>query len=152
MVLVKRRGAILLYVLIALFVVTLAGAVVLSYNDAIARAERVEAQLDEVKRIGEAQEAKTKAEIDRQRKVSDATIKSLQSRYAGLNAKYARLRQSPPGPGGMPTIPDTARPTDDAARDQRLLDVLQYADQQTQQLIELQDWVKSQDTQVSPKP
>lgn len=140
----KQRGSIFAYGLVALFVVTLAGGFVFSYNRAIARAELVEAQLAEVKRIGEEQEAKTKAEINRQRKVSDATIKSLQSRYAGLNARYDRLRKSPASPGVMPAVPTAPIIIDDAASRERLLEVLYHADRQTQQLIELQEWVKAQ--------
>ena len=151
----KQNGIavmLIVYALAALAVVATVGGVIHSYNSAIKERDEARAQLAEVKRIGEEQNAKTKAEVDRQKRVSDETIKSLQSRYSGLNARYARLRQSTPGASGLPAVPDSARPTTDAARDQRLLDVLQYADQQTQQLIELQSWVKSQATPVSPKP
>ena len=48
--LVRQRGSILIYGLVALFVAMLASGFVFSYNRAIARAERAEAQLAEVKR------------------------------------------------------------------------------------------------------
>ena len=99
------------------------------------------------RKAGEAQEAKNRETIRRQEKSHATALISLQSRYSDLDARYARLRKPAtgnPGSGGLPQIPDTARPADDAARNQRLLEVLRAADGQTAQLIELQQWVREQ--------
>lgn len=95
-----------------------------------------------VEAIGRAQEAKNKAEIEQRKKVTDARIYSLQKRLNDTTDKFNRLRES--GSGQVPAVPDTARPVDDTARDSRLLDVLQHAQKQTDQLIELQGWVREQ--------
>jgi len=98
----------------------------------------------QTKALGEAQIAKNKLEAAQREKVSNDRFNSLQKRYRDMSAKYDRLRGNSAGSGAMPAVPDATRPTDDSARDQRLLDVLQHAEKQTGQLIELQTWVKEQ--------
>jgi len=100
-----------------------------------------------VERLGREAEAKAKATVAKQEKINHDRYNALRGRYADIAARYDRLRQSAgigSGSRPMPAVPDTARPTDDSARDSRLLEVLRGADQQTATLIELQEWVKAQ--------
>lgn len=155
----RQRGSLLIYGIIALGVMTLAGGAVLSYNHAIKRAEKAEAAHEatraayagfvaETKRLGEVAQKKSDAEIKRQKGVSDATLKSLEARLAATRAQFGKLRgsgtETSPGVGGVPAVPETARPADDTARDNRLRAVLQHAQEQTDALIELQNWVRDQ--------
>lgn len=98
-----------------------------------------------VEALGQAQAQRNRETIAQQQKVSNESAKSYQSRLDLINAEYARLRDEKAGSsrGNLPAIPDTARPTDDTARDQRLLEVLRAADQQTATLIELQGWIRA---------
>ena len=107
---------------------------------------KFQAFVSETKRIGEAAKAKADAEIKRQQEVSNASAKSYESRLAAINAAYRGLRdgRSDSGRSAVPAVPDTARPSDDSASDQRLLSVLQHADEQTARLIELQGWLREQ--------
>lgn len=95
--------------------------------------------------LGKAQEARNRETIARQQKVTDDAAKSYQSRLDIINAQYARLRdeKAAGNRSPMPAIPPTSIPTDDAARDQRLLDVLERAQVETAKLIELQEWVRA---------
>lgn len=95
--------------------------------------------------LGTAQAARNRETIAKQQKVSSESAKSYETRLALINDAYARMRYQKAKSGGspMPAIPDTARPVDDTARDQRLLEVLRAADQQTATLIELQGWIKN---------
>lgn len=96
-------------------------------------------------------DAGTKAEKDKaaalklQKENHDAAIDYWTGEHVALLSKYDRMRNAGAGKGSgggaMPAVPDAARPGDDAARDKRLLDVLQYAEKQTGQLIALQKWV-----------
>ena len=100
-----------------------------------------------VERIGRDQEARNKETAAKQEKISHERYKSLQDRYSALDARYRGLRDSAGSGAGsspMPAVPDTARPVDDSARDTRLLEVLRSSDRQTAQLIELQNWIRSQ--------
>ncbi len=101
----------------------------------------------EVEQVGRAQEAKTKATIANQERISNETKKSADARVAGILDRYKRMLNTDKGNSGsgqLPAVPDTTRPVDDSARDQRLLEVLRAADLQTGTLIDLQNWVKSQ--------
>ena len=101
-----------------------------------------------VEAAGNAQKAKNDALLKEREKRDADRLKSLQGRYADLDARYSRLRSESADPGsrGMPTVPDAARPADDTARDRRLLEVLRHADRQTAQLIELQEWARANTT------
>ena len=99
-----------------------------------------------VRKAGDEQKAKNNQLLKERDRINATALKTLQNRYSDLNARYARLRNQPahPGSGGLPPVPDATRPIDDAARDNRLLEVLRHADQQTAQLIELQEWTRQQ--------
>ena len=151
--------SIILTGLAALAIVAVVAGGIHSYNSAIKRAEKAESQLadtrakfkvfsDETGRIGKEAESKHAAELKRQQGVSNARIKSLESRDAATRAQFDRLRNAGAKPSSgsspVPAIPDTARPADDSARDQRLLVVLQNAQEQTDRLIEIQEWLRQQ--------
>ena len=95
--------------------------------------------------LGKAQAARNRETIAKQQKATNESAKSYQSRLDAINFAYSRLRdeKAKSSGGSMPSVPDTARPVDDTARDQRLLEVLRAADQQTATLIELQGWVRA---------
>jgi len=99
-----------------------------------------------VRKAGDEQKAKNDKLLKERERIHASSLKSLQNRYSDLDARYARLRDKPAdsGSGGLPPVPDATRPTDDAARDNRLLEVLRHADQQTAQMMELQDWIRQQ--------
>ena len=99
-----------------------------------------------VRKAGDEQKAKNDKLLKERERIHASSLKSLQNRYSDLDARYAGLRNQSanPGSGGLPPVPDATRPTDDAARDNRLLEVLRHADQQTAQMIELQEWIKQQ--------
>ena len=82
-------------------------------------------------------------EIKRQKKVSDASIKSLEARAAASRARADGVCKSAGLSAGcreLPAIPDTARPADDTTRNQRLLEVLRHAQDVADKLIELQEF------------
>lgn len=114
-----------------------------------ARVEAVQTAFDTfkgaVEALGQAQEAKNKEIVAQQERTNRETVRSADARVAGILDRYKRLLNQPvsAGSGPVPAVPDTARPIDDAARDQRLLEVLRAADLQTGQLIELQNWVQT---------
>lgn len=97
-----------------------------------------------VEQLGKAQIERNKVIAITQEKVNRETVKSADARVNSILDRYNRLLNKPsdPGRGNVSSVPDTARPATDAARDSRLLEVLRAADLQTGQLIELQDWVK----------
>ena len=104
--------------------------------------------------IGKKAIAERDAAISRQKKEYDHAIEYWTGELAALNIKYDRLRHSAgsrPGSSVLPAVPDTARPTDDAASDQRLLDVLQHAETQTLRLIALQNWVAANKDSCGPR-
>lgn len=100
----------------------------------------------ETKRLGDEARAKAAAEIKRQEQVNQQRKIGYEKRISDITAAYQRLlgKSSSAGAGGVPAVPDTARPTDGAACRDRLLEVLRHADLQTARLIELQEWVRQQ--------
>ena len=115
------------------------------------RAATIQGQYDAFKTgvedAGKKAEADRMKEIARQKGVNDASEKSLQTRIAAANARADRLCKSAGASAGcrsLPAVPDTTRPTDDSASDQRLLEVLRHAQGQSDTLIELQEWVRKQ--------
>ncbi len=108
---------------------------------------RFDVFVEQTKALGEAQIAKNKEIVANQERTNRETVKSANARVVDILDRYKRLLNSPAGAssGSLPAVPDTARPTDDTARDQRLLEVLRAADLQTGQLIEIQNWIKAQD-------
>jgi len=103
-----------------------------------------EAFQTQVRVVGEAQEARTKAEVKRQQEVTKNVEADYSKRLAKLRADYARLRDSNTSRGVLPAVPATARSPDAETRDQQLLGILQHAEEQTLRLIELQEWVMRQ--------
>lgn len=103
--------------------------------------QKYELFVAQTKAAGEAQQAKTKAAIAESERISKEKAKAYEASIADIRSKYNRLRASP-GSGAVSSVPETARPVDDAARDQRLLDVLRHAEEQAEQLMQLQNWVK----------
>ena len=100
----------------------------------------------QTKLIGEKAEKDRLDELLRQRSIHDERLKSLEKRLASARARADQLCKSAglsAGCSSLPPVPDTARPVDDSARDQRLLAVLQHAQNTTDRLIELQEWVMS---------
>jgi seryl-tRNA synthetase len=146
---VNQRGFIQLSLLgwaaVGAFLLILGLSVALKVQSA--RLEAVQAEYTvfktEVKRLGEEQEKKTKETIKAQEKKSHDRIKSLEDRLSRTRADFDRLRNST-SKSELPPVPDTARAVDDEARDKQLLSVLQHAQEQTDRLIELQEWVRQQ--------
>lgn len=98
----------------------------------------------ETRRLGEEAQKRARAEIVRQKQVNQRSKQDYEKRIADIASAYQRLLGDNSGGRGMREIPDTARPTNDAARDQRLLEVLRHADEQTARLQALQQWVRDQ--------
>ena len=99
-----------------------------------------------VKLLGEKAEKERLEELTHQRRVHDERLKSLEKRLSIARTRADGLCKSAglsAGCSSLPAVPDTARPVDDATRDQRLLAVLQHAQETTDKLIELQLWVSS---------
>jgi len=97
-----------------------------------------------VEDAGKKAEAKKAEAIAEQKKEYNNAIEYWTGAYAALNLKYDGLLNRPrsdPGSRVLPPVPDTTRPVDDQARDQRLLQVLRAAEEQTIQLVGLQNWV-----------
>lgn len=95
-------------------------------------------------------DAGKKAEADKakalkdQKEIHDAIVKDWSARHYALGVKFAGLRNgagASAGSSDVPPAPETARPTDDVTRDNRLLDLLQHAEITTLKLIELQAYV-----------
>ena len=131
----------------------LAGSLWWAYNTVDKRAYqrgKLEVQVEfdrfksDVAKAGAEAKAKADAEKLRQARVNQERVKGYEKRLADVNSRYQRLLSDNSASSRVPTVPDTARPGDDAARDKRLLEVLRHADEQTAQLIELQEWVREQ--------
>jgi len=100
----------------------------------------------EVERLGKEAREKVEAEKKRQADVNRKASESYEKRIAAVTDVYRRLRDQRVSPGASPVPPLPAAPiaTASSADSDQLLSVLEAADRQTQQLIELQEWVKSQ--------
>ena len=100
----------------------------------------------ETKRIGEAAEERNRKTLSERERIANERIKSLGLRVADATARADRLCKSAglsAGCRSLPAVPDTSRPVDDTAYNQRLLEVLRHAQTVSDQLIELQAWVSS---------
>jgi hypothetical protein len=95
-----------------------------------------------VEKIGEQAKKDKAAALKNQKEAHDATVKDWSERLYHLGVKYELLRKlaGNTGGGGVPAVPDTTPTVDDAARDNRLLEVLRFAEIQTLQLIHWQEW------------
>lgn len=99
----------------------------------------------DTKRLGDEAKAKADKERERQEKESKDAAKRYEGRIAAANARADGLCKRAGVSAGcrdLPPVPDTARPPDDASRDQRLLTVLRHAQDQADKLIELQEWAR----------
>jgi hypothetical protein len=97
----------------------------------------------EVKVKGEEQERKARETIERNERVSNDRIKSLENRLARTRAEFNRLSKRPDSVP-VSAVPPSPAATDESTRDQRLLELLRFAQEQTDRLIELQEWVRQQ--------
>ena len=99
-----------------------------------------------VRKAGETQEAKNRETIRQQEKTHATAILALNRRYSDLDARYRGLRDGAnhSGSGSLPALPNAPVRVDDPASSQQLLSVLEQADRNTAQLIELQQWVREQ--------
>lgn len=92
---------------------------------------------------GEKAEKHRKDEIARQAKENEDATKRWNKRVAAADARADELCKRAGLSAGcrdLPPIPSTARPPDDAARDQRLLEVLRHAEIEVGRLLEFQEW------------
>jgi hypothetical protein len=118
-------------------------------DSAIEERARVEGEFNQfktgVRRAGEKQLAENAEKLKKEKRIADERYNSLLARYNAIDAKFNGMRDNG-NSGGRPvsSVPETARPVDDSARDSRLLEVLRHAEKQTAQLIELQEWVRQQ--------
>jgi len=96
--------------------------------------------------LGEAQLARNKETVAKQEKTHATAILALNRRYSDLDARYRGLRDGAnhPGSRSLPALPNAPVRVDDPASSQQLLSILEQADRNTAQLIELQQWVREQ--------
>ena len=96
--------------------------------------------------LGEAQLARNKETVSKQEKTHATAILALNRRYSDLDARYRGLRDGAnhPGSGSLPALPNAPVRVDDPASSQQFLSILEQADRNTAQLIELQQWVRQQ--------
>ena len=147
-----ERGSLLIGM--GIVIAVLSGALALTgwlYNGALKEKARIEGEYEAfktgVKEIGEKAELKRIAELERQRRTHDESIKSLEKRVVAARARADQLCKSAglsAGCGALPALPSTTRPVDDSAHNQRLVELLRHAQAVTDQLIELQLWVAAQ--------
>ncbi len=149
-------GPLLWGAIAAAAVVGILGLVIYFQDAKITRLQKVEAEYEvfkeHVKKFGEDAEARRLAELERQKRSHDDTVKSYEKRLAAARARADELCKSAglsAGCRSLPTVPDTARPVDAAAYNQRLVDLLRHAQEITDRLIELQLWV---DTNLKRAP
>jgi hypothetical protein len=117
-----------------------------------AEQRRIQAAYDafalDTKKIGLAAQEKADREKLRQDQVNKERTVGYEKRLAAINDAYRRLRDgrsgASAGSGAVSAIPDASIRAADPASDNRLLEALRAADEQTARLIELQRWVSEQ--------
>lgn len=153
---IRQRGSLTIGLGIALGVLTiaLAGTGWL-YKNALQEKARIEGEYEAfkegVKKLGEEAEAKRLVELEKQRRNHEKAVASLKARVAAANARANELCKQAglsAGCSSLPPVPSTARPTDDASFNERLLEVLRHAQAVADQLAELQEWVAAQRTAI----
>jgi len=99
----------------------------------------------QVETLGREAEARNRAIVQKQKDVSNEVSKSYETRLSLINDSYRKLRDDKTNSGqrDLSAPPDSAVPVNDAARDQRLLEILEHAQVETAKLIELQNWLRS---------
>ncbi len=134
---------------IALLAATILGKLLFSEKEAHAKTRgEYAAFVAGVEKLGKEQEARNEQELKRREKVNNATVQSYKARTDAARARADSLCQSAglgAGCRDLSAVPSSARPANDSERDQRLLTVLQHAQQQAEQLKALQEWVRSQE-------
>ena len=98
-----------------------------------------------VENIGKQAEKDKAAALKAQQEAHNAIVKNWTERHYHLGVKYELLRKlaGDTSGGGVSAVPDTTRPVDDKARDQRLLEVLRVAEVQTLNLVLWQEWAEA---------
>ncbi|MFA7441155.1 MAG: hypothetical protein WCZ66_09310 [Sphingomonadaceae bacterium] len=97
----------------------------------------------------DAERARAEAAIEQQR-ISDEVATDYQQRLADLRARYDRMRRQvaanpgSPGTGDMPGLSCPAGGIDARALNSGFLEILAAADENTERLIALQEWVRGQ--------
>ena len=106
-----------------------------------------------VAKIGEDAKKDKAAALKVQQEAHNAIVKNWSERHNHLGVKFELMRKlaGDTGGGGVPTVPDTARPVDDKARDQRLLEVLRVAEVQTLNLVLWQEWAEANNNSCGVK-
>ena len=144
----RQRGYLTIGLAIALAVALLglAGAAKWAKHEAGKRAEvegRFTAFKKGVEDAGKKAEQDKLAEAARLKRENEDATKRWNTRVAAANARADGLCKRAGLSSGcrdLPALPDTARPPDDAAHNQRLVELLRHAQTVTDQLIELQEW------------
>ena len=120
------------------------------YNGALKEKARVQGEYEAFKegtrQLGEEAEARNRKTLTERERIANERIKSLGARAAASAARADGLCKSAglsAGCRALPAVPDTTRPVDDSAHNQRLVELLRHAQTLTDQLIELQEWVRS---------
>lgn len=100
-----------------------------------------------VKKKGDEAEKKRKDTEATQKEVDRERTASLEKRVAANRIRADGLCKSAGLSAGcrdLSGVPESTRPADAAARDQRLLEVLRHSQDQADRLIELQEWARQQ--------
>ena len=100
----------------------------------------------EAERLGSEAEKRNKRTLEERERNANERIKSLGLRVADATARADRLCKSAglsAGCRSLPPVPSTTRPTDDTGFNERLLEVLRHAQEVSDRLAELQEWVRS---------
>jgi len=148
----KERGFLMIgsIIMIAILSASLGGMGWL-YNGALKEKARVqgeyEAFKEETRRLGEAAEKRNQQTLVERERIANERIASLGKRVADARARADGLCKSAglsAGCRALPATPETSRPVDDSAHNQRLVELLRHAQTVTDQLIELQLWVSAQ--------
>lgn len=148
----KQRGVLDLALIFAVACGVLTLALIVAVNwarhEAKSRAE-IEGKFTAFKKgaedAGKKAQKEKDDEINRVKGESVESEKRWAARVASANARADGLCKRAGLSSGcrdLPAIPDTARPPDDAAYNQRLLEVLRHAQAVVDQVIEFQLWEK----------
>ena len=148
----RQRGSLLIGagIAIAVLSVALAGTGWL-YNGALKEKARIEGEYtafkEHTRELGEKAEAKNRKTLAERERIANERIQSLGKRAAAALARADSLCKSAglsSGCSALPAVPDTTRPVDDSAHNQRLVELLRHAQEVSDRLIELQLWVQAQ--------
>ena len=148
----KQRGSLLIGmgITVAILTASLAGMGWL-YNGALKEKARVQGEYEAFKEqtrlLGEEAEKRNQQTLAERERIANERIVSLGKRAADARARADGLCKSAglsAGCRALPAIPETSRPVDDSAHNQRLVQLLRHAQEVTDRLVELQLWVAAQ--------